>query len=85
MHTYITTYIYTYIYIYIYTERERDRKIYMYILAINILTCQLECNLEGFIEYGLEAKSSILGLQIVFLAARRDDYYGGYCRARQKL
>ena len=38
------------------------------------------------IEYGLEAKSPILGLQIVFLAARRDDdYYGGDCRARQNF
>ena len=36
------------------------------------------------IEYGHEAKPSILGLQIVFLAARKD--YGGddYC-ARQEL
>ena len=31
------------------------------------------------IEYGHEAKPSILGLQIVFLAAPRDDYdYGDY-------
>ena len=38
------------------------------------------------IEYGHEAKLSILGLQIIFLAARRDDdYYRDYCRARQKL
>ena len=36
-------------------------------------------------EYGLEAKPSILGLQIVFLATRRDDGgYGYYC-ARQEL
>ena len=38
------------------------------------------------IEYGHEAKPSILGLQIVFLAAHRD--YGGGdgdCRARQEL
>ena len=37
------------------------------------------------IEYGHEAKPSILVLQIVFLAAGRD-YHGHYdCRARQKL
>ena len=37
------------------------------------------------IEYGHEAKPSILGLQIVFLAARMDDGgYGYYC-ARQEL
>ena len=40
----------------------------------------------SFIEYGHEAKPSILGLQIVFLAARRDDGDGGDgdYRARQK-
>ena len=38
------------------------------------------------IEYGHEAKPSILGLQIVFLAARRDDDDDGDdYRARQKL
>ena len=38
------------------------------------------------IEYGHEAKPSILGLQIVFLAARRDDYYyGDDYRARLEL
>ena len=39
------------------------------------------------IEYGHEAKPSILGLQIVFLAARRDDdgYYDGDYRARQEF
>ena len=37
------------------------------------------------IEYGHEAKPSILGLQIVFLAARRDDGDGGDYRARQEL
>ena len=38
------------------------------------------------IEYGHEAKPSIIGLQIVFWAARRDEYYDGYdYRARQKL
>ena len=39
------------------------------------------------IEYGHEAKPSILGLQIVFLAAPRDDHGGGYgdCRARLEL
>ena len=37
-----------------------------------------------FIVYGLEATPSILCLQIVFLAARRDDY--GYCGgAHQEL
>ena len=38
------------------------------------------------IKYGHEAKPSILGLLIVFLAARRD-YYGGDgdYRARQEL
>ena len=39
------------------------------------------------IEYGHEAKPSILGLQVVFLAARRDDDYDhdyDY-RARQEL
>ena len=36
-------------------------------------------------EYGHEAKSSIIGLQIVFLAAPRDDgYYGDY-GTRQEL
>ena len=39
-----------------------------------------------FIEYGHEAKPSILGLQIVFLAARRDDADDGDdYRARQNL
>ena len=39
-----------------------------------------------FIEYEHEAKPSILGLQIVFLAAPRDDHgRDGDCRARQKL
>ena len=43
-------------------------------------------NKQKTIEYGHEAKSSILGLQIVFLAAPRDDDdWDGYCRARQKL
>ena len=38
------------------------------------------------IEYGLDAKPSILGLQIVFLAARRDyDDYDHDNRARQEL
>ena len=38
------------------------------------------------IEYGHEAKPSISGLQIVFLATRRDyGDGGGDCRARQKL
>ena len=38
------------------------------------------------IEYGHEAEPSILGLQIVFFAARRDDcYYCDYYRARQEL
>ena len=37
------------------------------------------------IEYGHEAKPSILWIEIVLSAARRDDYGGGYCRARQKL
>ena len=38
-------------------------------------------------EYGHEAKPSILGLQIVFLAARRDygDGGGGDYRVRQEL
>ena len=43
--------------------------------------------IDGWIiEYGHEAKPSILGLQIVFLAARRDHGgdSGGYC-ARQEL
>ena len=35
-----------------------------------------------FIEYGHEAKPSILGLEIVFLAAPRYDHD---CRARPKL
>ena len=41
---------------------------------------------EIFIEYGHEAKPSILGLQIVVLDAPRD-YGGGYYdyRARQEL
>ena len=38
---------------------------------------------KDFFEYGHEAKPSILGLEIVFLAARRD--YGDDYRARQKL
>ena len=39
-----------------------------------------------FIEYGHEAKSSILGLQNVFLAARRNNGSGGGdYRARQEL
>ena len=39
-----------------------------------------------FIEYGNEAKQSVLGLQIVFFAARWDDvYYDIYYRARQEL
>ena len=38
------------------------------------------------IEYGHKAKPAILGLQIVFLGAPRDDHDGGgYCRARQEL
>ena len=37
-----------------------------------------------FIEYGHEAKPSILGLQIVFLAAPRD-YGDDDYRARQEL
>ena len=36
----------------------------------------------SFIEYGHEANPSILGLQIAFLAARKDYYY---YRARQEL
>ena len=49
-------------------------KIYVYVhREINIL-----------IEYGHEAKSSILGLQIVFRAARRD-YSGDDYRARQEV
>ena len=38
----------------------------------------------AIIEYGLEATTSILWLQIVFLAARRDDYDYD-CGARQEL
>ena len=40
-----------------------------------------------FIEYGHEAKPSILGLEIVFLAARRDngDGGGGDYRVRQEF
>ena len=38
-----------------------------------------------FVEYAHEAKPSILGLQLVFLAARRDDGGGDDYRARQKL
>ena len=39
------------------------------------------------VEYGHEAKPSISGLQIVFLAAPQDDYGSGYgdYRARQDL
>ena len=37
------------------------------------------------IEYGHEAKPSIIGLQIVFLAAPRNDYYDYDYRARQEL
>ena len=37
------------------------------------------------IEYGHETKPSILGLQIVCLAARRDYDYGDDYRARQEL
>ena len=37
------------------------------------------------IEYGHEAKPSISGLQIVFLAAPRDYYYDGDYRAYQEL
>ena len=40
------------------------------------------------IEYGHEAKPSVLGLQIVLSAARRhddDDDYDDYCGARQEL
>ena len=38
------------------------------------------------LEYGHEAKPSILWLQIVFLAARRDyDDYGDDYRVRQEL
>ena len=36
-----------------------------------------------FLEYGHEAKPSVLGLQIIFLAVRRD-YGGDYCGARQE-
>ena len=40
-----------------------------------------------FIEYGYEAKPSILRVQIVLLAAHRDHYGDGNCNclARQKL
>ena len=38
----------------------------------------------AIIEYGHEAKPSILGLQIVFLAARRDDSHDDY-GGRQEL
>ena len=39
-----------------------------------------------FIEYGLKATPSIWGLQIVFLAARRDyDDHGNDYGARQEL
>ena len=41
--------------------------------------------IDWFVEYGHEAKPSILGLQIVFLAARRDDDYDDYYRARQEI
>ena len=38
---------------------------------------------HAFIEYGHEARPSILGLQMFFLAARRDyDYYVDDYRAR---
>ena len=38
-----------------------------------------------FIEYGHEAKSSILGLQTVVVSPRRDvQYYDDYYRARQE-
>ena len=37
------------------------------------------------IEYGHEAKPSILGLQIAFLAAPRDYHGDGDCRARLEL
>ena len=59
-------------------------KIKVYIL-IDICLYISEPKTYIIIEYGHEATPSILGLQIVFLAARRDDYYGGYCRARQEL
>ena len=56
---------------------------FMYIIILFIYVNYIL--LYPFIEYGHEAKPSILGEQIVFLAACRDDHYGGYCRARQKL
>ena len=81
-----------YIYIYIYIERERERKgfplIAQYPGSVYIGDIYLFINLSIFIfiEYGHEAKPSILGLQIIFLAAPRDDHdYGGDYRARQEL
>ena len=75
-HIYICIYMYLLIRVYIY--------IYIYIyISLHAYICLYA---YMFIEYGREAKPSILGLQIVFLAAPRDDdgYYGDY-RARQEL
>ena len=49
---------------------------------MNLYKCMISVPI---IEYGHEAKPSILELEIVFLAARRDDYGDYYYRARQEL
>ena len=63
-------------YICIYIERDIYMYIYIYIYIKNIYRYIL-------IDYGLEATPSILELQIVFVAARRDEYDD--CGARQEL
>jgi hypothetical protein len=71
-----TNILYIYIYIYVYICMYIIIYIYIYIYTYIFI----------IIEYGHEAKPSILGLQIVFLAARRDEVYDGDdYHARQKL
>ena len=68
----------------------KEKYLYIYILYLFVVY-------PDFIEYGHVAKPSILGLQIVFLAARRiivvvviiivraRNYNSNYYRARQKI
>ena len=61
-------------------------KVFVTMFVNMLLTVFTKVCLHVFVEYGHEAKPSILGLQIVFLAASRDDHGdGGDYRARQEL